>query len=565
MDLWLEQRLSTALGLPVGRGAGQATGRGEKALPLRSALWLHQAQALADTLERAVRDTLFYREKLAGLNVLGPGDPAQGHAPEAARQTAARAGAQRKGRGGSSGKGRGLCAALRRSAAQGPEAAREALLETLEALPLTRPEELAAAPESFLAVPQDEVAGVISTSGTTGQGKRIFCAQEDLQSSTDFFRHGMRYLVRPGAGNSGQAAGPEAAMPGAAPRSWLPNPRLPASRLPDPLGPDARPPEVTLPGAALPDPMPSGAMLSAPMLPNRVALCMSGQRPGSVGQLFAGAMRDLGAPCLVAGFAPPDPAGGALESYLRGLLDFAPGCLVGVPGQILALARHPLGRALGKSVQSVLFSGDTAPAPLRRAVEQAWGCRVRLHYGLTEFGLGGAVECGEGSGCHGREADIFTEVSGGQILLTSLTRRAMPLLRYQCGDLGELDQSPCPCGSALWRLRPLGRDSECLDLGGGEVLKSWEADGALFALPWLCFVSLEAHYAGESARPSALKIFAGAHLRDIGREEALAQAGALLAPLRQRLEQRGIGLELALLDGLTSPMPPKRSLKKVRT
>ena len=66
-----------------------------------------------------------------------------------------------------------------------------------------------------------------------------------------------------------------------------------------------------------------------------------------------------------------------------------------------------------------------------------WGCLVYEHYGLTESGLGCAVETPLGQGMRCRE-DILLEVEQGQILLTTLQREALPLIRYQTGDLGEL-------------------------------------------------------------------------------------------------------------------------------
>ena len=98
----------------------------------------------------------------------------------------------------------------------------------------------------------------------------------------------------------------------------------------------------------------------------------------------------------------------------------------------------------------MLLSTDQAPAPLVAAIEQAWGCRVFDHYGTTETGLGGGVECEAHDGLHLREADLLFEVvepatgrslpdgEEGEIVFTTLTREAMPLIRYRTGDLGRL-------------------------------------------------------------------------------------------------------------------------------
>jgi hypothetical protein len=119
-----------------------------------------------------------------------------------------------------------------------------ALRALTAALPFTWPRELAASAESFLAVSHSDVEGIISlpTSGTTGSGKRIFCAAEDLRETASFFQHGMQYMVRPGRGD-------------------------------------------------------------------HVALLMSGERAGSVGDLLLRGMRDLGVVCSVPGFVPLTPEG----------------------------------------------------------------------------------------------------------------------------------------------------------------------------------------------------------------------------------------------------------------
>ena len=89
------------------------------------------------------------------------------------------------------------------------------------------------------------------------------------------------------------------------------------------------------------------------------------------------------------------------------------------------------------------------------------------HYGTTEMGLGGGVDCAAHAGLHLREADLLFEIvdpaSGaplaageeGEIVFTTLTREAMPLVRYRTGDLGRFAVEPCPCGSSLRLLAPV--------------------------------------------------------------------------------------------------------------
>jgi phenylacetate-coenzyme A ligase PaaK-like adenylate-forming protein len=117
---------------------------------------------------------------------------------------------------------------------------------------------------------------------------------------------------------------------------------------------------------------------------------------------------------------------------------------------------------------------------LRAAIEAAWGVPVLDHYGQTEMGLAGAVECRERDGAHLRAADLIAEIldpsgqrlpagSRGELVLTSLTRRAMPLIRYRTGDLARLERTPCPCGSVMERVIASGRLRDVMRVGDREL------------------------------------------------------------------------------------------------
>jgi phenylacetate-CoA ligase len=174
--------------------------------------------------------------------------------------------------------------------------------------------------------------------------------------------------------------------------------------------------------------------------------------------------------------------------------------LVGIPVQVLQLAR--LSAANGShhsmNLRSVLLSTDHVPSAIVKVIENTWGCEVYNHYGMTEMGLGGGVDCGARNGYHVREADMLFEIvdpaSGrpaaqgewGEVVFTTLTRNAMPLIRYRTGDISRLVPEPCPCGTVLRRLahvdqRVLGN----IHLPGGGILSQKEFDEALFAIDGL--------------------------------------------------------------------------------
>ena len=106
------------------------------------------------------------------------------------------------------------------------------------------------------------------------------------------------------------------------------------------------------------------------------------------------------------------------------------------------------------------------PRAIAETLEKAWDCRVFNHYGMTEMGLGGGVECEALAGTT-RDADLYFEVvdheSGqavpdgkkGEVVFTTLTRRGMPLYTIQDRGQGRFIPQPCPCGTALRRMEPV--------------------------------------------------------------------------------------------------------------
>lgn len=57
-----------------------------------------------------------------------------------------------------------------------------------------------------------------------------------------------------------------------------------------------------------------------------------------------------------------------------------------------------------------MLSTDYVPVSIVDDIERTWGCKVYQHYGMTEMGYGGAVECSVHDGYHLRETDLFVEI-----------------------------------------------------------------------------------------------------------------------------------------------------------
>jgi phenylacetate-coenzyme A ligase PaaK-like adenylate-forming protein len=226
---------------------------------------------------------------------------------------------------------------------------------------------------------------------------------------------------------------------------------------------------------------------------DKVLILMPGEIPGSVGDLLVKGLARMGVDGLVHGLVK-DP-----ERVIDEIDTWDIDCLVGLPVQVLALARHPEIRRIPRGrIKSILLSADNVPAAIVAELSRVFGARVYNHYGMTEMALGGGVECSHLCGYHLREADLYFEVidpvSGdplpdgttGEVVFTTLTRVGMPLIRYRTGDFARFLPEPCPCGTMLRRLeRVQGRAAGDVWLGPGNMLNITEMDEALFRLPFM--------------------------------------------------------------------------------
>lgn len=167
--------------------------------------------------------------------------------------------------------------------------------------------------------------------------------------------------------------------------------------------------------------------------------------------------------------------------------------LVGLPQHLLALAHHLQPGKIG----TMLLCSDYAPPALRIRIEELTGTTTYLHWGSTETGLGGGVECTMRNGCHLRESQVLVEIIApdtgrplpdgeiGEVVITTLARRGMPLIRYRTGDLAALNRGPCLCGGCTARLQFIRGRNRFSALPGGKALHLHYLDNIVFSLEGL--------------------------------------------------------------------------------
>jgi phenylacetate-CoA ligase len=106
----------------------------------------------------------------------------------------------------------------------------------------------------------------------------------------------------------------------------------------------------------------------------------------------------------------------------------------------------------------------------RRVIEDVFACKVTNRYGCEEVSLI-ACECPRHDGFHVNADGVYVEVlrdgrqvapgEPGSVVVTDLTNRAMPLIRYQVGDVAVPSSRPCSCGRGLPLLERVdGREAD---------------------------------------------------------------------------------------------------------
>ena len=279
-------------------------------------------------------------------------------------------------------------------------------LDDLAGLPFTTPDDLAEHGPSMVCVPASEVSRIVTllqaTSGTTGPPKRIWFTEADQELMVDYIHYGLPVMT----------------------------------------GPD----DVFL-------------------------VLMPCERPGSVGDLVAIGVERIGSRSIRIGTIPPD---GRRDEEIIALMrrEGVTTGLATAPTAARLAAKSAADPVIRNNMRTILLSAQFISQADKDIIERSWDCLVYEHYGMTEMGLGGAMACEARDGYHPREADLLFEIIDpdtgaalpdgqyGEVVFTTLTREAMPFIRYRTGDYSRWIPGPCPCGSVLRRLDKVGDRAE---------------------------------------------------------------------------------------------------------
>lgn len=223
----------------------------------------------------------------------------------------------------------------------------------------------------------------------------------------------------------------------------------------------------------------------------RVLILMPGSSPSSIGLLLKRGLEEAGCEGII--YGPVFDIWDALETLKLKEID----CIVGLPTQVFYLAKlkNTDERYTHLKLNSILLSADYVPRSICNAVSKAFDCPVFTHYGMTEMGYGGGVECSALNGYHMRDVDIYTEIidpltgenipesNYGEVIFTTFNREGMPLIRYRTGDMARFLPKNCSCNDIFKRLDYVaGRLSENLILKDGSFISIGMLDEIMFQI-----------------------------------------------------------------------------------
>ena len=190
------------------------------------------------------------------------------------------------------------------------------------------------------------------------------------------------------------------------------------------------------------------------------------------------------------GAAVVPSSGGFTSRQLLLMKDFNSTVLTSTPSFALHLAETAIneGYDLKKDfkIKCGIFGAEPTSAGLKEEVAKVWGIDYFEVYGLSEIiGPGVSNSCCESKDLHVFEDHFYPEIidpktgevlpygEKGELVITSLTKQALPIIRYRTGDITSLDQTPCKCGRTHVRMKSvMGRADDMLIVNGVNVFPS---------------------------------------------------------------------------------------------
>jgi len=207
----------------------------------------------------------------------------------------------------------------------------------------------------------------------------------------------------------------------------------------------------------------------------------------------------LAGACKIAGYGSSNCSSSDINEQMDVMKKNSSSFIIGLPSfiyRVTSIMGKDIDlRTLG--IKKIISTSEPLSESMRSTLEDEWGCKVLDVWGMTEFGLACAVECDEQDHLHTDEANLLFEVidpdsgmhvkSGevGELVVSSLTAEATPILRYRTNDIVAMYDPPCQCGSKFNRRlkKPAGRMDLQFKVGLGYKIYPLLFDEAIFSNP----------------------------------------------------------------------------------
>ena len=295
-------------------------------------------------------------------------------------------------------------------------------------------------------------------------------------------------------------------------------------------------------------------------------LCGAGVTPDDVIQiafgygLFTGGFGlHYGAERLGASVIPI--SAGNTKRQIQIMQDFKTTALVCTPSYALKMADVMMDMGInphGLSLRYGLFGGEPWSEAMRGEINERLGIKATDNYGLSEvMGPGVAGECEQCNGLHINEDHFLVEVLDpetlqpvapgevGELVLTTLTKEAFPVIRYRTRDLTRLLPGTCPCGRTFVRMsRMMGRTDDMLIIKGVNVFPT-QIEAVLFEIE-----GTEPHYRliverenNEDKVTVMVEVVESIFFHEMKKQRALVET------IKKRLaSELGIGVDIKLVE-----------------
>ena len=190
---------------------------------------------------------------------------------------------------------------------------------------------------------------------------------------------------------------------------------------------------------------------------------------------------------------------GNTQKQLMLMQDFGTTALVATPSYAMYLSEMIKEKGIPRDnfkLKYGFFGSEAMSEKMREKLEDSMGILVTSNYGLTEvMGPGVSGECIYKCGEHINEDMFIVEIidpktgevlpygESGEVVITTLTKEAMPVLRYRTRDISYIIPEPCTCGRTSYRLAPIqGRTDDMLKIKGVNLFPS-EIESVVLEFP----------------------------------------------------------------------------------